>query len=608
MFKKFVGAAMSALLTVSLVSGAMISAGGVAEPLDGTQPEANVAEDHVSLLQPREEGDTPVETEKDEMEAYLFVHFTGTEGSTSDEQIYFSVSQDGTTWKTLNQKKPVLTSDLGEHGVRDPHIVRSPDGNKFYLIATDLSIHHGHNYSSRPSGWGSSQTQGSHSIIIWESEDLVNWSDARIREIARPDAGCTWAPESIWDKEKNAYMVFWASKTQDSWTHRIYRCYTEDFDTFTEPELYIESDVSWIDTTFIEEDGVYYRFTKNEDGSALYVFMEKSTSLSGDFELVSTYSLNGKPASEMKGYEGPTIYKLNGEDKWCLLLDNYGNSAGYKPFITDDISTGRFVSIEGFTSATKLRHGTVIPITMNEYNALLEKWPIDGPAEHGELVFSLNFDDEDLTASVGGAATITANGGTLEYGEGVNGGKAVHLADNKYISITGSGINGTNNPIKGHTSLTVSFAVKCTGKSWLFFAAPNTNEQKYQSEKYLGALWSTNGTLECERYYSNNQGRPSAVTGTVTAEEWTHITLVYRAELTTLYINGVEVGSAASTVKLSSLFGLLNPVIQLGKANWESGEYANAWLDEFQIYDYALSAAEVQSNYANVMLPKEVTE
>lgn len=599
MFKKFIGAAMSALLTVSLVSGAMISAGGVNEPLDDALPEAGVTENHVSLLQPREEGNTPAETEKEEMKAYLFVHFTGAEGSSNDEQIYFSVSRNGTRWQTLNEGKPVLTSNLGEHGVRDPHIVRSPDSNKFYLIATDLSINQGHNFTDRPAGWGASQSAGSHSIVIWESENLVTWSSPRLREIARPDAGCTWAPESIWDKEKNAYMVFWASRTQESWTHRIYRCYTEDFDTFTEPELYIESDVSWIDTTFIEEDGVYYRFTKNEDGSALYVFMEKSTSLSGDFEQVSTYSLNGKPASEMKGYEGPTIYKLNGENKWCLLLDNYGNSAGYKPFVTDDLSTGRFVSADDFTSGTKLRHGTVIPITLSEYNALVQKWPIDSYlAEQGNLIFSLDFENEDLTASHGSNATVAANGGTaLAYGEGVNGGKAVQLNGNNYISITGS---GENNLLQGCTSLTVSFAAKCTGRSWLFFVAPNTNQQTYRSEKYLGALWNANGTLDCERYCSTSQDRPAAVTGTVTAEEWTYITLVYRTNATILYINGVEAGRANSSVNLSTLFGT-SPVILLGKANWENGEFSNAWLDKFQIYNYALNEEEVENNYKTVM-------
>lgn len=581
-FKKIAGIALSLLLTASVFASGELKRVSAVDALAEEEP---VEQPTVGTT----EGTEGEDTQSQEMEAYMFVHFVGAEGSANDEQIYFSVSKDGTSWQTLNQTRPVLKSNVGEKGVRDPHIIRSPQGDKFYLIATDLSIYHRHG------AWGESQTKGSQSIVIWESTDLINWSAPRLRKIAREDAGCTWAPESIWDNEREAYMVFWASKTQDSWTHRIYRCYTTDFDTFTEPELYIESDVSWIDTTFIEQDGVYYRFTKNEDGSALYVFMEKSTSLSGEFELVSTYTLNGKPASEMQGYEGPTAYKLNGVNKWCLLLDNYGNSAGYKPFVTDDISTGRFVSGEDFNfGGTTFRHGTVMPITMNEYNALLQKWPLDGVKEEGELVFELNFNSEDLTATVGADATITANGGTLTYGDGVNGGKAVQLKDNKYISITGA-----NNPLKDLESFTVSFAAKVEGKSWMFFAAPNTNKQSYLSEKYIGALYD-NGNLTCERYNSDDQARPAAADGKYPTGEWVHFTLVYYSDSTVIYVNGERVAKVDSDVNLKDMLGN-DPVIQLGRANWNDGEFANGWLDEFRIHNYAMSVEEVVSNYKAVM-------
>lgn len=55
--------------------------------------------------------------EQVQTEAYLFAHFVGTESSANDEQIYFSVSTDGTEWKTLqNDSKPILTSTVGELG------------------------------------------------------------------------------------------------------------------------------------------------------------------------------------------------------------------------------------------------------------------------------------------------------------------------------------------------------------------------------------------------------------------------------------------------------------------------------------------------------------
>ena len=71
-------------------------------------------------------------------------------------------------------------------GVRDPFIIRSPEGDKFYLIATDLKINGGN-------GWDAAQNSGSQSLMIWESTDLVNWSDQRMVEVsAKIEAGCTW--------------------------------------------------------------------------------------------------------------------------------------------------------------------------------------------------------------------------------------------------------------------------------------------------------------------------------------------------------------------------------------------------------------------------------
>ena len=64
--------------------------------------------------------------------AYLFAYFKG-EGLAQGEQIYFAASRDGLNWKDLNGGNPVLTSSLGEKGLRDPFIMRSADGDKFAL-------------------------------------------------------------------------------------------------------------------------------------------------------------------------------------------------------------------------------------------------------------------------------------------------------------------------------------------------------------------------------------------------------------------------------------------------------------------------------------------
>ena len=392
----------------------------------------------------------------EDMEGYLFVHFVGTEKTSDEEQIYFSVSKDGQTWKTLNNKKPILTSTMGERGVRDPHIVRSPEGDKFFLIATDLSIF---NRAYDKNRWGTCQIAGSKSIMIWESSDLVHWSNQRMAQVAPDNAGCTWAPESVYDEEKGQYMVFWASKVSDDnySTQRIYRCYTKDFEHFTAPEVYIDDgNISNIDTTFIRYNDAYYRFTKNESKSS--VTMMACTSLDGNFTNVDSYTLNGEKGNEVTGYEGPTVYKLNGENKWCMLLDYYSKSSGYKPFVTENITDGHFISADDFNFDMKYRHGTVIPITGEEYNNLVkayastefegaDKVKIGSNAKYilnvnGETVLpQWSVSDKDiasidengvLTANSLGSVTITAH--VSEYG--ITASKDIEVAKYNEIPLT----------------------------------------------------------------------------------------------------------------------------------------------------------------------------
>ncbi|KJK33652.1 1,4-beta-xylanase, partial [Lentzea aerocolonigenes] len=74
----------------------------------------------------------------DPLTGYLMVHFIG-EGATG-QQMYLSHSKDGLNWSDLNGGGMVLRSTVGTKGVRDPALVRSPDGSRYWIIATDLCI------------------------------------------------------------------------------------------------------------------------------------------------------------------------------------------------------------------------------------------------------------------------------------------------------------------------------------------------------------------------------------------------------------------------------------------------------------------------------------
>lgn len=298
-------------------------------------------------------------------EYYLFVYFTGE--TEEGEQVYFSLSEDGFHWNDLNGGKPVLYSGLGEKGVRDPFILRSQEGNHFYIIATDLRI-------ANRKTWDSAQYTGSRSIIVWESDDLIHWQKERSCEVAIPEAGCAWAPEAVYDTEKDAYMVFWASMVKEDGEkkgrHRIYCSYTKDFKTFTKPSKYIERQESVIDTTIIYEKGMFYRFSKDE--TKKYIKMDAGASLHGEFKEVHSEVLE-----HLMGVEGPAAFPLPADGEWCLVVDRFAEGKGYLPLVCSQLAKGDFrvMPEEAYhLGENRKRHGSILVLKEEEYRRMAKMW------------------------------------------------------------------------------------------------------------------------------------------------------------------------------------------------------------------------------------------
>ncbi|MEU9171416.1 family 43 glycosylhydrolase [Streptomyces sp. NPDC048420] len=315
---------------------------------------------------------------------YLFAYFTG-EGTADGEQIRYALSRgnDALHWRELNQGKPVLTSTTGEKGLRDPFVIRSPEGDKFYLIATDLRM-----YRNSSGSWDDVQRHGSRSIMIWESTDLVHWTDQRLVKVAPDNAGNTWAPEAYWDDSLGAYVVFWASKlyadddpghTGSTYNKMLYAT-TKDFRTFSAPKVWDDPGYSVIDSTVVKYKDTYYRYTKDErdptssSPCAKFITGEKSTSLtSTTYDLVADCIGSGA----MDRGEGPTVFKSNTEKKWYLFIDEYGGR-GYVPFETTDLDSGKWTASTNYQLPASPRHGTVLPVTQAEYDRLLAAYPASG--------------------------------------------------------------------------------------------------------------------------------------------------------------------------------------------------------------------------------------
>ena len=299
------------------------------------------------------------------MAGYLFVHFIGEEKD--GEQIYFALSRDGLHWQDLNGGAPVLRSHIGACGVRDPFPVRDPENGKIWLIATDLRIEAG-------AGWEAAEEAGSRDLIIWESQDLIHWSGERSCRVGIPEAGCVWAPEAVYDREKEAFFVFFASKVkregETERKQRIYGTWTKDFRTFSETFLYFEKENHVIDTTITRQEDRYYRISKDETTKRL--ILEEAESLLGTYTRIASPTLDA-----LAGVEGPEIYRLPDGETWCLIADRFQEDKGYLPMVTKKLGQEdfRILSPEEYDmGGVKKRHGGILQITQEEYDALLTRY------------------------------------------------------------------------------------------------------------------------------------------------------------------------------------------------------------------------------------------
>ncbi|MCD8120145.1 MAG: glycoside hydrolase family 43 protein [Lachnospiraceae bacterium] len=360
---------------------------------------------------------------------YVYTYFHGAKKKKEKEvqQVHLAASDDGLHWQELNKGKPVLVSNLGTGGARDTVIFRSHEGDRFYILATDLDANGG--------DWATYGNEGSPYIIIWESDDLVNWSAPRMVKIGFPDSACTWAPRAFYEEATGQYVVYWSSeKLPSDWKafmaemHRkeklsdpgkkkkkhkkrkpseeelrmfremrpgkqIYYAKTRDFIHFTEARLYkgvrpnkppYNDDLrlkhfdgpwlSYIDTTVYKYHDTVYRFTKREQD--ITIFLETANDWFGEF------TTKRQVIAGETGVEGPDIFKLNGREQWILMMDGYcrkNKRVGYFPLIAEGeeaLKSGDFrrLAPDEYEMPPGAKHGAIIPVTKEELEAVRGKW------------------------------------------------------------------------------------------------------------------------------------------------------------------------------------------------------------------------------------------
>lgn len=306
------------------------------------------------------------------MQAYLFVHFR--ERKTPDgEQVYFGISRDGFHWEPVNEGQPVLWSHLGQRGVRDCTIIRCHSDGKYRIFATDLSL--AYNFRNRYHfDWPTVSHSGSKCLSMWESADLVNWSEQRLLQLGNQDFGCLWAPDVFYDPEQEDYVLHWSSShaCNGFGNMGIWYSRTKDFSHFSEPKLlYQKPDAGVIDSAIYVENGRYHMFLKS-DNNPERILLLQADHAEGPYIRNEAFD-RSMLAIEAGLYEGPTAVRLE-DGRWCLFLDYYGvpgAGQGYVPFMAESLESGSFVrSDKAFSFPYGYKHGTILSISLEDYERI----------------------------------------------------------------------------------------------------------------------------------------------------------------------------------------------------------------------------------------------
>lgn len=315
--------------------------------------------------------------------AYVFCYFVGNEPE--QQTIHLAVSTDGYNFSALNNNEAVIDQKSGTGCVRDPYIFKAKDENGkdcYYIVATDMDA---------MLGWTSN-----HAVVFWKSYDLTNWGDEYILDIRDFDGweNCNraWAPQVIWDGEAGQYMLYLALSTWDDPSTELnedvaqhYYLYTTDFKNFTSPEyLYGRrsekhtfedgreiTGIQCIDGDMIynSRDGYYYLYFK-EDLTQKIAYV-RSKSPTGPFnEDYTICSLN------WWAVEGSTMYRIIGTNSWMMIMDEYGEGTFFAQ-MTKDFKNFKQVQRSKYSvNHLNPRHGSVLAISMEDYNRLVEVYTV----------------------------------------------------------------------------------------------------------------------------------------------------------------------------------------------------------------------------------------
>ncbi len=284
--------------------------------------------------------------------AYLAAYFTEKKGRNGqeDSELYYAIARDGFRFADdVNHGGPVLAATVNDKLTRDPMLMRDSDGKSFHLIATV-------SWKGR-------------SLVLFDSKDLVHWTNERLVQVAPTNADMTWAPELRWDPETKQYFAYWTSSVSNTWdTAAIWYATSTDLKTFSQPKVLMREAKGCLDADIIHARGKWhmvYRYVG--------IWMRTADHAFGPYENpVKILDLD---------VEGPFMFPVNRTtNQWGLVFDYFGGNQGRwgmatsSDFVNWSLVTHKdwpyYMPDVFFPSG--VRHGSVLPITDQEANRILK--------------------------------------------------------------------------------------------------------------------------------------------------------------------------------------------------------------------------------------------
>ena len=315
---------------------------------------------------------------------YLFAHMT----NANYGSLFYSISRDGLSWKTLNGGKVILESYYGH-----PDICEGPDvfgkaDRRWYMIGVVR---------------GSSKE----SLVLWHTTDLVVWKNKVLdgEKFVVDHLGVynevpfVGAPKMFYDEASHQFIITWHAgeyyrKRQEAKTNEeramydrknwetMKTCYilTEDFVNFTRPKrlfaaqdggdlapIYFtgaDSDIALIDVIIRKFNGKYYAIVKDERWEDKAPKTHKSIRIASSDNLLGPYS-NPGPSVSPNWREAPIIIRTP-EGKFRLYYENYGEHV-YEMREALAIQGAPWKDATSFYPPKDGRHGCIIHVDEETY-------------------------------------------------------------------------------------------------------------------------------------------------------------------------------------------------------------------------------------------------